>query len=187
MQFLLWLHIGLLILIGFRIILPLVLLDLESYMKLFHVLTATYFIGVSAFFVNPREAFFSDSMVFKEETSNYEEELKRRLENALKKEKVFLVPDLSLQELALKMQIKSSELSSFLSATLGKNFNDVINEYRIDEVKRLIADPTTDPKSTIMELAYQSGFNSKATFNRIFKRITGSTPKAYRKANAVIL
>ncbi len=179
-----WNFYGIITLIGFRLVLPIAIANGASYLHLFHLASTIFIVGTTSF-INRYgiENVISQKLLIKEESSNYEEEIKRRLDNVLKNERVYLITDLTIQELAAKMHMRSSDLSTFLSNKLRKNFNDVINEYRVDEVKRLITDPKTDPKATVMELAYKAGFNSKATFNRIFKQNTGHTPKEYRKAH----
>ena len=179
-NYLRWLHYGLLCLIGVRLALPLLITNIEVYIAVFHGVLAIYLIGISAF---QQGTIKTNITLHVEETTNLEELTKRKLEAVLKRDKAFLIPDLTINELATMMQMKASDLSTFFNSKLGMNFNDVVNKYRINEVKRLIADPTTDPKATIMELAYKSGFNSKATFNRIFKQLTGNTPKEYRKTH----
>lgn len=177
-----WLLSGVIVLLTCRLLSPIFIADAAIYLGVFHILTAFFFIGMTYFLMHA----VSEPLVstLEQETGlNYEEELARRLERVLKHEKVYLTPELTLQELSAKMQIRSQELSAFFNHTLGKSFNDVVNEYRIDEVKRLMLDPATDRKATIMELAYQSGFNSKATFNRIFKQVTGITPKEFKQAS----
>lgn len=175
-----WFLYGLVLLLVFRLVLP--VLGITDYLNLFHLSLSFYLIGITYFFIHqPAES--SINHIEQEGELNYEEELKRKLERALRSEKAYLSPDLTLQELALKLEMKSSKLSSFFNTTLGKNFNDVVNEYRVKEVQRLMKDPNTDKKATLMELAYQSGFNSKATFNRIFKQIAGVTPKEFRNSS----
>lgn len=180
-----WAFWGFLIVILTRLLFPIIPVGDFSIQFSFDGLFGLYLLCVFSFYVHgPFEQEEWAIELEKEARSNYEEELKRQLDVLLKKEKVFVIPDLTLQELSHKMNIKSAALSGFFSASLGRNFNEIINEHRVEEVKRLMNDPNTDPKSTLMELAYQSGFNSKATFNRIFKEMTGMTPKAF-KAQAV--
>lgn len=64
-----------------------------------------------------------------------------------------------------------------------KNFNDYINRFRVEDAKKILADPRQN-KLTILEIAYQLGYNSISPFNRAFKEITGTTPTTYRKSNA---
>lgn len=176
-----WTFIGLLIVIAIRLLLPIFPIDLPGFISVFHGAVGLYLIGIFSFSIHgPFRKEEWTLRLGKEEGSNYEEELKRRLDLLLNKEKIFVIPDLTLQELSSKMQVRSAALSGFFNSSLGRNFNEVINEHRVEEVKRLMRDPNTDPKATLMELAYRSGFNSKATFNRIFKEMTGMTPRAFK-------
>jgi AraC-like DNA-binding protein len=63
-----------------------------------------------------------------------------------------------------------------------KSFYDYVNERRIEEVKRKINDPKYSHLK-LVEVAYECGFNSKATFNRVFKKIEGHSPTDYKKMN----
>lgn len=177
----LWAFFGLLFVFILRLLLPLMPFDFHLMISVFYIATGIYLVGLFSFSIHEpfrREAW--TLQLEKEDSLNYEEELKRRLDILLEQEKIFVVPDLTLQELSQRMRIRSAELSGFFKSSLGRNFNEVINEHRVEEVKRLMHDPKTDPKATLMELAYQAGFNSKATFNRIFKEMTGMTPKAFK-------
>jgi putative ABC transport system permease protein len=86
--------------------------------------------------------------------------------------------ELSLTSLAEKLDIHPHELSRIINVTLRKNFNDFINEYRIREVTRKMRDHSCD-HLTLLGIGYDSGFNSKATFNRTFRQLTGKSPKEY--------
>src|SRR5258708_25402324 len=66
-----------------------------------------------------------------------------------------------------------------MNVALGKNFNDFINEYRIREVARKMQDPAYD-RITLLGIAYDCGFNSKTTFNRAFRQMTGKSPAEYK-------
>lgn len=176
-----WMFYGFLIIVVSRLLLPFGVMDPNMIYDITWGLLGFYFLISASFFIRtPYQGTREIVGLEQEEGSNYEDEISRRLDMLLTGDRIFLIPDLSLQELAQKMQMRSSELSGFFNTILGRNFNDVINEHRVDEVKRLLRDPSTDPKATLMELAYQSGFNSKASFNRIFKKITGKTPKEFK-------
>ena len=71
-------------------------------------------------------------------------------------------------------------LTQIFSEQLNKNFYLYINVYRIHQVKALLNDPA-NKDMTLLDIAYESGFNSKSTFNAIFKKITNMTPTQYRK------
>ncbi len=180
-SYLLWSYAGLVTLLSIRLLLPILPGQFSILLSGFYGFVGLYLIGIFSFSIQgPFRREEWSIQLEKEVGRNFEEELERRLDFLLHQERIFIIPDLTLQELSRRMQIKSAALSGFLSASLGRNFNDVVNEHRVEEMKRLIRDPTTDPKATLMELAYQSGFNSKATFNRIFKEMTGMTPKAFK-------
>jgi AraC-like DNA-binding protein len=70
-------------------------------------------------------------------------------------------------------------LTQLLNEKLEKNFYSFINEYRIGEAIDRLNDPAL--QVNILSLAFDCGFNSKSSFNNYFKKITGSTPTAYRK------
>ncbi|MFY0689219.1 MAG: helix-turn-helix transcriptional regulator [Cyclobacteriaceae bacterium] len=169
--------VGLLTIYFIRWLTPLFVLDQEMVLLIFHLCSGGFFIVLSAFSI---QSVRPVSIPVSLESPNYDEWIKRKIEIALATHKLYKTPDLTVHELSLHLNMKSSELSAFMSNRMGKNFNDIVNEYRVNEVKRLMQSPTTDPKATLIELAYQSGFNSKATFNRIFKRHTGISPREFR-------
>lgn len=101
-----------------------------------------------------------------------------RLKNAMEKERLFLDPDLTLKNVADHVKMASSELSMLINRGTGKNFNDFINAYRVEEVKKQIINGEHISKS-LLGIAYNCGFNSKATFNRAFKKLTHISPSEY--------
>lgn len=101
------------------------------------------------------------------------------LKKAVKENRYYQDPELSLGSLAEKLGLHTHELSRILNTVLKKNFNDFINEYRVQEVVRKMQDPAYD-HITLLGVAYESGFNSQSTFSRIFKQITGENPLEYK-------
>ncbi|UCH92991.1 MAG: helix-turn-helix domain-containing protein [Candidatus Aminicenantes bacterium] len=97
-------------------------------------------------------------------------------------EKVYKDEELSLQSLAEKLSIPPRELSQVINERLDMNYSNFINSYRIEEAKNLLFAPGENDHS-ILDIAYQVGFNSKAVFNRAFKKFTGMTPSQFRKNN----
>ncbi|MDO9157604.1 AraC family transcriptional regulator [Sediminibacterium sp.] len=104
---------------------------------------------------------------------------KEKVENAILVERMYRNPELTLTDLANHLGTNPSLLSKIINRSFGKNFNDYVNQYRVLEVKENLADPQ-NAHLTIMSLAYDAGFNSKATFNRAFKKFTGDNPKTYQ-------
>lgn len=113
-----------------------------------------------------------------EKATHEEEGIASKLKSLMEKDRLYIQPDLNLQELAQHLQINTSELSATINQSFGKNFNEYINTYRIEEFIRLHAADTSQ-RFTLLSLALDSGFNSKATFNRAFKKIKGVSPKEF--------
>lgn len=105
-----------------------------------------------------------------------------RLIRYVEQEKPYLNPELTIQDLSTQVNISKHHLTQIINNNLGKNFFNFINEYRVEEVKRKIADPQFS-HLTLLAIAFESGFNSKSSFNSIFKQHTGLTPSDYRKKN----
>lgn len=117
----------------------------------------------------------------KTENDTASKEAARKLATFMESEKPYLDFELTLQKLALQFELPEKELSVLINHHLGKHFFDFINEYRIEEAKSILADPSKKGL-TILEILYQVGFNSKSSFYTAFKKITHQTPTQYRKA-----
>ncbi|WP_222982952.1 helix-turn-helix domain-containing protein [Flagellimonas meishanensis] len=102
-----------------------------------------------------------------------------KLDMGMRGQKLFRDPELSLSSLSKMMGIPERNISEAINGGLGKNFYQFVNEYRIGDVQEKLKDPLNH-NLKIISLAYDSGFNSKATFNRIFKLYTGLTPREYK-------
>lgn len=105
-------------------------------------------------------------------------EQKHRIEQFMDDEKPFLNANLSLNQLAKQMRISPRELSFVINRGFDKNFFDFVSEYRIRHAAGLLE--RRDQGKTILEVMYESGFNSKSVFNTAFKQKTGMTPSQYR-------
>lgn len=92
--------------------------------------------------------------------------------------KPYLDSNLNLSVLAEQLGFKSHFLSQLINQKAGKNFFDFVNEYRIDEFKKRIRQPGNQ-NYTLLSIAYECGFNSKTTFNRVFKNHSGYTPSEF--------
>jgi len=107
-----------------------------------------------------------------------------RIKALLQEEKPFLNPKLTLKELASRLDMPTSHLSYVTNEVLEMNFNDLVNSYRVDHVIDLMNDPK-NRKLTLLSLGFEAGFNSKASFFRVFKKQTGQTPSEYLKQLSV--
>lgn len=105
-----------------------------------------------------------------------------QLHNAMVNEKLFRDSELSLASLSKSVSISERTISEVLNGTLNKNFYQFVNEYRVMDVQGKLKDPKNSHLK-ILSLAFDAGFNSKATFNRLFKTYTGFTPKEFKSQN----
>ena len=102
-----------------------------------------------------------------------------KLKHSMATKKPYLQADLSLHELANNLEIPSHHLSRIINEQFDVNFFDFVNQYRIEEVKSRIGKPEFDNIS-LLGIAFDSGFNTKSAFNRVFKKMTGFTPSEYK-------
>lgn len=118
-----------------------------------------------------------------EQNYNGHSEVIKKLNAAMEAHKLYRNPRLSLSDLSKVIDISERIISNAVNQELGKNFFQLINEYRVEEMKEQLKDPGNDHLK-ILSLAFDAGFNSKASFNRVFKSYTGQTPKEYKSANS---
>jgi len=93
--------------------------------------------------------------------------------------KPYLDENITIKDLSEGIDIPSHHLSIVINNRLNKNFYTFINEYRIKEAAAILDDPENS-EASIIAIAFRSGFNSKSTFNSVFKKIIGQTPSEYR-------
>lgn len=125
------------------------------------------------------------SEVDEEEKTSQENPLEKDLEKwkekiltLVLKEKVYENPRLTLSEVAQTLETTTKNISSTINAGFEMNFNDFINHYRIEAVKEKM-NSGEHHTTTLLGIAFDCGFNSKATFNRAFKKSTSLSPKDY--------
>ncbi len=109
-------------------------------------------------------------------------EIVRKLDETIRAQKLYRNPELSLTDLSRAVAISERSISDTINQELNKNFYQLINEYRVEEIKMLLQDPGNDHLK-ILTLATAAGFNSKASFNRVFKQLTGQTPREFKSRN----
>ena len=117
---------------------------------------------------------YQKSGLKKEESENH----LKQLMNYMDEKTPYLDGKLSLKEVALALEISTNHLSQVINENLEKNFFDFVNGYRVDLVKEKMSDPS-NKNFTLLALAYDCGFNSKSSFNSIFKKYTELTPSQY--------
>lgn len=106
---------------------------------------------------------------------------KEALEKLFLEEKVFLDPELNLAQLSERLKWNRAEVSEIINSGFGHNFNDFVNTYRIERFKARLQQGDSQQMS-LVGLAFDCGFNSKATFNRVFKKVVKLTPTEYLKS-----
>jgi len=119
----------------------------------------------------------------KQQLSYDSDELKQvstKLQRAMDEEKLYKNPKLTLAQLATHLKVKPYQLTQVLNRSLQKSFSDYVNEFRVKEVTKMVNDSAFQ-HYTLLAIAYESGFNSKASFNRIVKKVTGKSPKFLKK------
>lgn len=105
--------------------------------------------------------------------------IKNALIELMEKEKPHLNGEITLQDLAGRLSVSEHNLSEVINVQLGQKFFDFINHYRVEIAKQKLADPQFH-HFNILAVGLEAGFNSKSTFNSIFKKHTGFTPSEYR-------
>ena len=100
----------------------------------------------------------------------------------MEEQKIYKKEGLTIRELAELMNEQEYRLRRLINGQLGfRNFNDFLNQYRINNACEILSDPAQTRK-TILEIAYDLGYQSIGPFNKAFKDLKGATPTAYRKS-----
>jgi AraC-like DNA-binding protein len=107
-------------------------------------------------------------------------ELSARLDNLMIKEKIFLDNEINLASIAERLNISIHDASYLINEVKGDNFYNFINKFRVEEAKGLLTSDKSD-KLNMLGIAFESGFNSKTTFNTSFKKIVGISPSEFSK------
>jgi AraC-like DNA-binding protein len=128
----------------------------------------------------PEEIKVADKEMKQRFTDAEAQALIRRLMKHMEEERPYLNQELTLGELSAQINIAKHELTELLNVHIGKNFFTFVNEFRLKAVVRRLSNPDYD-HLTIMGVANDCGFNSKSTFNSLFKQFTGKTPSEFKK------
>nr|WP_321237631.1 helix-turn-helix domain-containing protein [uncultured Psychroserpens sp.] len=145
----------------------------EFYFFYFFLTAITYAIG----FIGFRLSTQTTTKIKIEKTSEIQE-LAELFKSKMEMEKYYLNPNLNLKIFSEKLNVHPNKTSAVINDVIGYSFRDFVNSYRIEKFKRLAKDDKTKAK-TILGMAFDSGFNSKASFNRAFKKFCNTTPVEY--------
>ncbi|UJH67294.1 AraC family transcriptional regulator [Allomuricauda sp. SCSIO 65647] len=118
---------------------------------------------------------YEASRLTKKESAKIAEQLVHHMQS----NKPYLNPKLSIKDLSDDLGLHPKDLSRVINENFEKNFFNFINEYRVDEFISKIKDPKHD-RFTLIAIAYDCGFNTKSSFNSIFKKTKGMTPSAFK-------
>lgn len=153
--------------------------------EIFFILFATFLICSVSFkgLVNPAIFFgeknADDNNPRKTLPEKRVREIMLKVKDVMQRDKPYLDPELTLPELAAMTAVPRGELSSAINSHTSKNFYDYINSFRVEEFKELLK--ASESKVNILDISFSAGFNSKSTFNHVFKKMTNLTPTEYKK------
>jgi AraC-like DNA-binding protein len=125
--------------------------------------------------VEPTDKYKTSSLTDREQQAIYDDLLK-----LFEIDAIFRESKLQLLDVADKLKVAPHSLSQTINTLSGKPFSDFVNGYRVKHLQKLLEDPA-QKRFTILALGLESGFNSKASLNRVFKEQTGFSPSEYQK------
>ncbi|UII80963.1 AraC family transcriptional regulator [Flagellimonas sp. CMM7] len=127
-----------------------------------------------------------DSDKYKSSSLSIEEmeSIFKQIKELFEIEKIYLEPQLKIQDLSDSINVTTHNISQTINSKAQQSFYDFVNKYRAEHFKTLLANPD-NRKFTILALGIESGFNSKATLNRIFKKQVGVSPKEFQKSHFI--
>ena len=118
------------------------------------------------------------------ELNREDETVIRQIKHHMETQEPYLDASLSMYQLAKQVNMPVPELSQLINHKLNKHFFDFVNEYRVKKAMEILRNPDNS-KMTVLEVLYEVGFNSKSSFNTVFKKYTGKTPTQYRKSHSL--
>jgi AraC-like DNA-binding protein len=159
---------------------------ISSYLSFMIFSTSWMVVRNSTFFGQPQ--FFLQFPGVKYEKSSLSEQEKAAIHQKILKEmevnRYYAGNLASLSDLAHTMRESSHHVSQVINEVMGKGFFEMLASYRVEEAKRMIR-ADTESKLTIEEIAEQVGYNSKSSFNTVFKKQTGQTPSEFRRSGNI--
>lgn len=166
--------------------------DQRWWLNLLMAICAIY-IGVKGYFtdttkLNKLDFSFSPKQIsIPEQTTEVKKDISdtaiEKIVALMETEKPYLNPDLNLSELAKQANLTRAQLSEIINTGFKMNFNDFVNSYRVNAFKSMLKQGKHEQLS-LLGIAYECGFNSKATFNRVFKKLTNFSPTQYLQSQS---
>jgi AraC-like DNA-binding protein len=175
-------------LIGVTLIVELIPIQRDTIIVL-QILQRFAIFGITLYFLlsnfGIRSGFFFKEIPKAKTPSIDDPQLSAKLQILMEEQKVYKKEGLTIGALAELMSEQEYRLRRLINGQLGfRNFNDFLNQYRVNEACEILSDPAQS-KKTILEIAYDLGYQSIGPFNKAFKDLKGNTPTAYRKSQAI--
>jgi AraC-like DNA-binding protein len=142
-------------------------------------LSFVYLVGTSLLRIYPQAVILEKQADTGQLTAD-EMQIVKKIENLLNAQKVYHEAVYSRGDMARECEVSEAVISKLINAHFGKSFPQIISEYRVNDAKRMLVQ--TD--ANIKTIAEEVGFNSLASFNRVFREVAGETPSEYRKKTA---
>jgi len=171
-------------LIGVTLIVELIPIDRDT-ITILQVLQRSAIFAITLYFLlsnfEIRSGFFFMEIPKPKTPSVDDPQLCAKLQTLMEGQKIYKKEGLTIGQLAELMNEQEYRLRRQINGQLGfRNFNDFLNQYRVNEACEILSDPNQTRK-TILEIAYDLGYQSIGPFNKAFKELKGTTPTAYRK------
>lgn len=172
-------------LIGVTLIVELIPINRDTLIVLqvlqrFAIFAITFYFLISNFGI--RSGFFFKEIPKAKAPPLDDPQLNTKLQALMEQQRVYKTEGLTIGALAALMNEQEYKLRRLINGQLGfRNFNDFLNQYRVNDACEVLSDPAQN-KKTILEIAYDLGYQSIGPFNKAFKDLKGTTPTAYRKS-----
>ncbi len=136
--------------------------------------------AIKQILINPKH--FSNAVIripYEHNDTTIDEQELNKIVTYVSQEKAFKYPDLNREKVAEETALNYNQISKIINSTYKKNFNDWINDFRVQEAKQLLL----SSDMSIKEIYFEVGFNSKSAFYTAFKKKTHQTPSEFRASN----
>jgi AraC-like DNA-binding protein len=104
-------------------------------------------------------------------------EIIERMNLLMKEERLYTHDDLTLQKMSTLLGVTTHQLSWIINEKMNINFRSYLNSFRVNEAKTMLIEK---PDLSVLEIAFATGFNSKSSFNDLFLKTTGLSPREFR-------